>query len=81
MIEGEIVGRIIVAAILAGEAVSQEHVEPGEGGAFGDRDVLLEGDHRRQIERPARRTHLAVILGQYIDPIEEHRLDGVVPRP
>ncbi len=81
MIEGQVVGRMIVAAVLAGELVAQEYVEPGEGGAIGDGNILLQRNDGRQVERPAGRMDLAIIFRQYVHAVEKHRLDGVLPGP
>src|ERR1700677_3748947 len=72
---------IALAAILAGEAVAQEHVEPGEGGEAGRLDVALERHHRGQPHLEARAAHQRVILGDDVDPVEEDRLDRVLPTP
>ena len=47
MVEGQFVRQEWIAAILATEAVAQEHVEPGEGRPASSRNVFLEGDHTR----------------------------------
>ena len=51
MVEGQVVA---VAAILAGEAVAQEHVEPGEGRVARRPDIGLERDDARQLHLEAR---------------------------
>ena len=48
VVEGQVRRRAAVAAILAGESVAQEHVEPGEGRAAGRRDIVLQRDHAGQ---------------------------------
>ncbi len=78
VVEGEVVAR---AAILAGEAVAQEHVEAGEGRLRRGLHEGLERDHARQLHLEARAVHRAVVLGDDVHPLEEHRLDGVLPRP
>src|ERR1700692_2488870 len=78
MIEGEIAGR---AAILAFELVAQEHVEPGEGWAARWPDIGLERDDGGKRHREAGRVHHALILGQDVHALEEHRLDRVLPGP
>ena len=72
---------LALAAILAGEAVAQEHVEPGEGGEAGRLDVALERHHRRQPHLEAGAPHQRVVLGDDVDPIEEHGLDRILPTP
>jgi hypothetical protein len=42
VVEGQLVRREAVAAILAGEAVAQEDVEPGEGRLALRRDIFLQ---------------------------------------
>ena len=77
VIESEILRR---RAILADEAVAQEHVEPGEGGVRARRRRTsatprsAAGSRRRGC---APRGHVF----DDIDAVEEHRLDRVLPRP
>lgn len=78
MIEGEVAG---VAAILAGEAIAQEQVEPGESGILRRPDKLLERDHRGQLHRHVRAVDLALIMLDDVDAIEENCLDRGLPRP
>jgi hypothetical protein len=42
---------------------------------------LLERDHRRELEREARAAHLAFVIGDDIDAIEEDGLHGGLPGP
>src|SRR5258706_9420243 len=78
VIEGEIV---VGGAILADEAVAQEHVEPGEGGMRGGLDEGFQGHHARQLDLERGAAHRAVIVLDDVDAIEKHRLDRVLPRP
>ena len=78
VIEGEVVAR---AAKLAGEAVAQEHVEPRERRMGRGLHIGLERHHAGQLHLEARRAHRAVVIGDDVDPFQEHRLDGVLPRP
>ena len=78
MVEGQLAR---VAAILAGEAVAQEQVESGEGRMLAGAHILPERDHARQLHRPARAVHLALIGGDDVDPFQKDRLDGGLPRP
>src|SRR3546814_6113711 len=78
MIEGEIAVR---PAILAGELVAQEEIEAGEGGELGRFHILLERDHRRQLQPRGGTSDLAFVMVDDIDAIEEHRLDRGLPRP
>src|ERR1700724_3387788 len=78
VIEGEIVaGR----AILAGETVAQEHVEPGKGGMRGRLDEGFQRHHARQLNLERGAAHRAVVVLDDINAIEKHRLDRVLPRP
>ncbi len=74
VIEGEIVAR---TAILALEAVAQEHVEPREGRIARRLDVGLQRHDRRQVHFHADGTHLALVFGDDVNAIEEYGLDRV----
>src|SRR6267143_5899629 len=78
VIEGEVV---IGRAILADEAVAQEHVEPGEGRMRGRLDEGFQRHHARQLDLERGAAHRAVVVLNDIDAVEEHRLDRVLPRP
>ena len=78
MIEGQVVR---AAAILAGKAIAQEQVEAGEGGKGTGFDEFAQRDHRRDLHRPARRVHFAVIACDDVDPLQHHGLDRRLPRP
>ncbi len=69
------------AAILAGEAIAQEQVEAREGRELRRPHILLERDHRGQLDRLRRAAHLALIMRDDVDAIEEHRLHRRLPRP
>src|SRR5690242_1432478 len=57
MVEGQVRRRRALAAILAAEAIAQEHVEPGEGRPALLWDEFLERDDRRQLHREAGAVH------------------------
>src|SRR5712671_746306 len=78
VIEGEIV---VGRAILADEAVAQEHVEPGEGGMRRRLDEGFQRHHARQLDLERGTAHRAVVMLNDVDAIEKHRLDRVLPRP
>ena len=78
VIEGQVLAR---AAILAGEAVAQEHVEPREGRVARRLDIGLERHHRGQLHREGRAVHRRLVFRDDVHAVEEHRLDGVLPRP
>ena len=78
MIEGEVLGG---AAILALEAIPQEHIESCKGGIAGGLDVSFERNNGGQPHFETRRMHRTVIFLQNVDPLEKHRLDRVLPRP
>jgi hypothetical protein len=78
VVEREIV---LVAAILALEAVAQEHVEPGEGWVPGRPHVVLERDHARQEHLEAGAPDNPVVARDDVHALEEDRLDGVLPAP
>ena len=70
-----------VAAILALEAVAEEHVEPGEGRVPRRLHIGLERHHRGQRHREGGAVHHRLVFGDDVHPLEEDRLDGVLPRP
>ena len=78
MVERQVAAR---AAILAGEPVAQEQVEPGEGGKLRRLHELLQRDHRRQLHRHRRAAYFAFVMRDDVDAVEEHRLDRGLPRP
>src|ERR1700744_470647 len=78
VIEGEIV---ICRAILADEAVAQEHVESREGRMRGRLDEGFQRHNAGQLDLERGTAHRAVVMLDDIDAVEEHRLDRVLPRP
>src|SRR5215813_1520227 len=78
MVEGEVVA---VAAILAGEAVAQKHVKPGESRMRRRLYEGLERNNARQLHLERRAVHRAVVIGDDVHAFEENRLDRVLPRP
>src|SRR6266700_4572039 len=78
VIEGEVV---VSRAVLANEAVTQEHIEPGEGGMRGRLDEGFQRHHARQLNLERGAAHRAVVVFDDVDAVEEHRLDRVLPRP
>src|SRR3990167_1622247 len=80
MIEGQGVA-LIRSAILSGETVAQEYVEPRERRRALVIDIGLQRHDRGKAHLEGRRPHHRFILRDDIDAIEEHRLEGVLPRP
>src|ERR1700722_2659786 len=78
VVEGEIV---VGRAILADEAVAQEHVEPGKGGMRGRLDEGFQRHDAGQLNLERGTAHRAVVMLDDIDAVEKHRLDRVLPRP
>src|SRR6185437_3463623 len=78
MIEGEVVAP---AAILAGEAVAQENIEPGEGGMRRRLHEALERHDARQLHLEAGAVHRAIVIGDDVHAVEEDGLDCVLPGP
>ena len=70
-----------LAAILAGEAVAQEHIEPGERGIARRFDIALERHDRGQPHLEARAADARVVFRQDVDPVEEDGLDRILPAP
>src|SRR5260370_5416442 len=81
VIEGQIVRRVRLAAILTAEAVAQEDVEPGESGTARGGNVFLQRDDAGQAHLEARAAHHLPIFGDDVDAIEKYRLDDFLPRP
>src|SRR6266850_562402 len=78
VIEGEVV---VGRAVLADKAITQEHVEPGEGGMRGRLDEGFQRHHARQLNLERGAAYRAVVMLDDVDAVEEHRLDRVLPRP
>src|SRR5215212_9710772 len=78
VIEGKILPG---AAILAGETITEEDVEAGEGRVSRGFDVIFERNDGGKTHLEARTSDRLVVLGDNVDPIKEHRLDGVLPTP
>ncbi len=78
MVEGKIVAR---AAILAFKFVAKKKVEPGEGGIFAGFHILPQRNYRWNFHVQIGAVHFAIIIGDDIDLVEEHRLDGCLPWP
>src|SRR5690242_10072871 len=81
VIEGEVVRRKAVAAILADEAVAQEDVEPGEGRPARQGNVRFERDDARQLYLERRAAHDAIVLRDDVDALEADGLDRLLPGP
>src|SRR5579872_1088086 len=81
MIEGELVGGEAFAAILANEPIAQKDIEAGKGWMPRERDILLERNHAGQAHFDGRASDHMVIARDDIDPLQAHRLDGVLPGP
>ena len=69
------------AAIGAGEAVPQEHVEAREGRRAVLAHEVAQRDDRRQAQLTAGGAHDAVIFGDDVDPVEEDGFHHFLPRP
>src|SRR6202000_1808285 len=78
VIEGQIVAR---QAILADETVAQENVEPGERGMRARLDEGLQGYDAWELDFEGGAAYRAVVIFDDVDPVEEYRLDRVLPRP
>src|SRR5688572_12663841 len=78
MVEGQLA---MTAAVNAPEAVAEEQIESGEGRIFIGPHELPKRDYRREFHRSRWAVHFPVIMGDDIDPLEEHRLDRGLPRP
>jgi len=81
VVEGQFLGRAALGTVLAFEAVAQEDVEAGEGRAARCRDVSLQRDHAGQPHGHAGRVDLGLVFRQDRDPVEEHGLHRILPRP
>src|SRR3546814_20475169 len=78
MVEGQFLAR---PAILAGEPVAQEQVEPGEGRMLRRLHILAQRDDTGDRHRPRRRPDLALVILDDGDAVEEYRLYRGLPRP
>lgn len=75
-------GEVLPApAILALEVITQKQIEACECGKLARLHILPQGDHARNLHIQRGRVHLAVIAGDNIHPVEEHRLDRRLPGP
>src|SRR4051812_12001705 len=81
MVEGQLMRRVGLAAILATEAVPQEDVESREGGAARGGNIFLERYDARQAHFEAWAAHHLFIFRDDVDAVEEHCLDHFLPRP
>ena len=79
MVEGQFMGRQGDTAVLAGESVAQENIEPGEGRLARLRDVFLERNDAWQAQLERRRANRLLILGDHVDPVGHDRFDGFLP--
>ena len=82
MVESQFLAGEPLAAVLAGETVAQEHVEAGERRTprRGSRSPFSEITLGRRKVR-GRRVDDRVVLGDHVDPAEEHGLDRFLPWP
>src|SRR5208283_1262420 len=78
VVEGQL---FVLAAVLAGEAVAQEHVEAGEGWLARRPDIGLERYDRRQPHLEGGAFDHPVVVRDDVDAVEKHRLDRVLPAP
>ena len=69
------------AAILAFKVITQEHVKPRKCRVHGRLDVFLEADNTWNPHGKRGRVHLGIIFCNDVDPVEEDRLDRILPRP
>ena len=69
------------AAILAGELVTKEHVEPGEGGVPYLRHIFFQRDDRRQLHLERGRADRILIFRNDGDAVEAYGLHRVLPGP
>src|SRR6185437_11082105 len=81
MVEGQVLRRMGMAAILASKAVAQEDVEPRKGRPPRRRDVFLERDDARQPHLETRAADHLFVFGDDVDPFEEHCLHRLLPGP
>src|SRR6185437_893606 len=81
MVEGQVMRREIVAAILAGETIAQEDVEPGEGRAPCHRDIGFERDDARQPHLETGAADDLIVMRDDMDAIETNSLDYFLPWP
>ena len=81
MVKSQIMGREKLSAVLTGKPVAQEHVEPGEGRAFGGPDIFLEGDDAGQGHFQAGRADHPVVFGDRVDPAHKRGFHRILPGP
>src|SRR3546814_11311958 len=78
MVEGQFLAR---PAILAGEPVAQEQVEPGEGRMLRRLHILAQRDDTGDRPRPRRRPDTELVILDDGDAVEEYSLYRGLPRP
>ena len=66
MIKGQFV---LVAAILAGEAITQKHIKAGEGGVAGRPDIGFQCNDTRERHSHAWACDLSLIRREDVDPV------------
>lgn len=81
MVEGQISGAELFPAILAGEIISNEDVQPVEGDLFGLPNIGLETDDRRRPIGQVRRSELDIIFLEDIDSAGQNSTQRSVKRP
>ena len=81
VVEGQLVRRVALEAVLAAEAVAQEDVEPRERRPAVLGYVLLERHDARQLHLEAGRADHPVVVRDHRDAVEENGLDGLLPVP
>ena len=72
---------LMFSAILAGEAIAQEDVEPRERRLTGRPHILLERHDRGQTHLEARAFDGLVVFRDDVHAVKKHRLDCVLPAP
>jgi len=78
VVEGEIVP---LSAVLTGETVTQENIEPREGWVGRWLHEGLKRNDARQLHLEGRAVHRAVVIGDDVHALEKDRLDRVLPGP
>lgn len=67
--------------VLTGKPITKEHIESSECRMPRRPNIGLEGHYRGQTHFKAGASHAAIVMGNYIYPIKEHGLNGILPGP
>ena len=81
MVERQLMGREAGAAVLAGEGIAKENVEPRERRTPRCLNVLLQRDDAGQPHLEAGAVHDAIVMHDDVHAVQKHRLDGFLPGP